>query len=91
MSALTFSLRDWQKAAIVKVCKASSKHEDDEAADADATRLLGDDGALAALSSWSDDWKVLVYDKDTKRTLSPLFTVAELRALGVTLHMAIDR
>jgi sec1 family domain-containing protein 1 len=40
--------------------------------------------------AWSDEWKVLVYDNDTKAIISPLLTVAELRSLGVTLHMSID-
>lgn len=34
-------------------------------------------------------WKVLVYDRHGQDILSPLFTVAELRALGVTLYLQL--
>jgi Sec1 family len=41
-------------------------------------------------TAWSDDWKVLLYDAYTKAILSPLLTVAELRACGVTLHLPLE-
>ncbi|KAK1442743.1 Sec1 like protein [Babesia gibsoni] len=34
-------------------------------------------------------WKVLIYDDETKRFLSPILKVGELRNLGVTLNMSI--
>ena len=34
--------------------------------------------------------QVLVYDQVTRAIISPLLSVAELRALGVTLHVSID-
>lgn len=37
------------------------------------------------------DWKVLIYDKYCQDLLSPLFNVSELRDMGVTLHMLIDK
>ena len=34
--------------------------------------------------------QVLVYDQQTRAIISPLLSVAELRSLGVTLHVSID-
>lgn len=72
-----FSLRDWQRAALTRMLRLST--EDD-----DAGAGAGDK------ASWSDEWKVLVYDADTRAIISPLLPVGELRALGVTLHLNID-
>lgn len=36
-------------------------------------------------------WKVLIYDKSGSDIISPLLTVKELRNLGVTLHLLIDK
>ncbi|TPP67487.1 Sec1 family domain-containing protein 1 isoform a [Fasciola gigantica] len=35
-------------------------------------------------------WKVLIYDQFGRDIISPLLTVKELRALGVTLHLLLD-
>ncbi|THD24661.1 Sec1 family domain-containing protein [Fasciola hepatica] len=35
-------------------------------------------------------WKVLIYDHFGRDIISPLLTVKELRALGVTLHLLLD-
>ncbi len=34
--------------------------------------------------------QVLLYDEETKSIISPLLNVAELRSLGVTLHMPLE-
>jgi hypothetical protein len=34
-------------------------------------------------------WKVLVYDAEGQKILSPSLKVSELRELGVTLHMYV--
>jgi hypothetical protein len=41
-------------------------------------------------SGWSEEWKVLLLDSHTRAIVSPLLTVRELRALGVTLHLALE-
>jgi hypothetical protein len=43
-----------------------------------------------SVDGWSDQWKVLVLDTFCMDVLSPLLTVADLRKLGVTLHMNIN-
>ncbi|KAL7062102.1 hypothetical protein AAHC03_01267 [Spirometra sp. Aus1] len=35
-------------------------------------------------------WKILIYDRVGQDIIAPLFTVKELRTLGVTLHMLLD-
>lgn len=50
----------------------------------------GDDIPADEKSSWSDEWKVLIYDAETRAIISPLLTVNDLRSLGVTLHLNID-
>lgn len=41
------------------------------------------------VSEQNDDpqWKLLIYDRAGQNIIAPLFTVKELRALGVTLHL----
>ena len=38
---------------------------------------------------WSDQWKVLVYDRAGRDIISPLLNVAQLRRNGITLHMLV--
>ena len=71
-----FSIREWQKAGIARLLRLGK--------DSGA----GDD--VDASSSWSDEWKVLLYDAATRAIISPLLSVRELRAMGVTLHLSID-
>ena len=37
----------------------------------------------------ANPWKVLIYDKHTRGIISPLLSVSQLRALGVTLHLLL--
>jgi hypothetical protein len=53
-------------------------------------RLKDEDGATADEGGWSDEWKVLLLDAHARAIISPLLTVKELRALGVTLHLALE-
>jgi peptidylprolyl isomerase len=62
--------------------KLSSEAEDDSAS--------APSGAGAPGAGWADDWKVLVLDADTRAIVGPLLSVPDLRAHGVTLHVAID-
>ena len=39
---------------------------------------------------FSDQWKVLIYDKDSRDVISPLLSPAILRQKGVTLYLLID-
>ena len=41
-------------------------------------------------SDCSGRWRVLVYDKVCSDIISPLFTVHELRDMGITLHMLLE-
>jgi hypothetical protein len=72
---MAFSLRDWQKGAISRLLRLGKDLGDNDA---------GDDGA------WSDEWKVLLLDAHTRAVVSPLLTVRELRAMGVTLHLSLE-
>jgi len=58
-------------------------------------RMLNLNGAAptSSLSSdhWSDQWKVLVYDRAGRDIISPLLNVAQLRRNGVTLHMLVSQ
>lgn len=58
----------------------------------DVGSASGAGGAAGGLldTAWSDDWRVLLYDAHTKAILSPLLSVAELRACGVTLHLPLE-
>ena len=42
-----------------------------------------------SVSGGPSSWKVLIYDRYCQDILSPLLTVAELRRLGITLHMPL--
>lgn len=41
------------------------------------------------VGEWSDQWKVLVYDKSCRNIISTLLHVTQLRKQGVTLHMLV--
>lgn len=42
------------------------------------------------VGEWSDQWKVLVYDKPCRNIISTLLHVTQLRKQGVTLHMLVN-
>lgn len=44
---------------------------------------------LGQVGEWSDQWKVLVYDKPCRNIISTLLHVTQLRKQGVTLHMLV--
>jgi hypothetical protein len=71
-----FSIREWQKAGIARLLRLGKDS--------------GTNDDVDASSSWSDEWKVLLYDAATRAIISPLLSVRELRAMGVTLHLSID-
>lgn len=55
----------------------------------------GADSENGSLSADADtdgtpEWKVLVYDSAGRDIIAPLLRVADLRALGVTLHLSLD-
>jgi hypothetical protein len=42
-----------------------------------------------SIDDTANPWKVLIYDKHTRGIISPLLSVSQLRALGVTLHLLL--
>jgi hypothetical protein len=96
-----FSLKDWQRAALARMLAAASSSSSSSsaadaaaasasAADADDGGADGAGGAAAGAAAWSDDWKVLVLDAETRAIVAPLLSVGELRSLAVTLHLALE-
>ena len=73
---MAFSIREWQKGAISRLLRLGKDFGDGESSG---------DG-----SAWSDEWKVLLLDAHTRAVISPLLTVRELRAMGVTLHLSLE-
>jgi sec1 family domain-containing protein 1 len=49
-----------------------------------------EDTAEPAAGEWSDQWKVLVYDRACRDIISTLTNVAQLRRQGVTLHLLLE-
>ena len=47
-------------------------------------------GKSTGFKDLSDQWKVLVYDRDCMDIISPLLNIGELREYGVTLHMLLE-
>ncbi|KAL3803020.1 hypothetical protein HJC23_011643 [Cyclotella cryptica] len=54
-----------------------------------ACQLSAITAMLAAESSSSTPWKILIYDQHTRSIISPLLSVSSLRSLGVTLHLLL--
>lgn len=77
-----FSLRDWQKDALIRLLTAPTGSA--------GSGSLPSSSSAASSPAWSDDWKVLVYDAHARAVLSPLLSVGELRACGVTLHLSLE-
>lgn len=52
-------------------------------------RMLAGDSSASSEELMIGDWKVLIYDRAGRDILLPLFSVAELRNLGITLHLLL--
>ena len=78
-----FSLKDWQRASLSRLL-SSDLNSSNSYVDQD-----NNEGASSS-TAWSDDWKVLILDNDTRSIIAPLLSVGELRSLAVTLHLTID-
>lgn len=50
---------------------------------------IDDLGVTTTTTTTASPWKVLIYDKHTRGIISPLLSVSQLRALGVTLHLLL--
>ena len=50
-------------------------------------RMLNFNMAVDSKTNWQENWKLLVYDDFCRDVISVLFKVADLRKLGVTLHL----
>ncbi|CAN0007509.1 unnamed protein product [Laminaria digitata] len=73
--SLPSSLKDKQRQAVLKLLDFNSS----------------DHGSRAGqVGEWSDQWKVLVYDKPCRNIISTLLHVTQLRKQGVTLHMLLE-
>ena len=46
--------------------------------------------AATYIGGWSDQWKVLIYDRSCRDVISTLTNVAQLRKQGVTLHLLLE-
>jgi hypothetical protein len=46
-------------------------------------------GSADPMEDYAEQWKILVYDADSRDVLSPLMNVGALRAKGVTLHLQV--
>eukprot|EP00903_Cladosiphon_okamuranus_P008567 g8220.t1 len=73
--SLPSSLKDKQRKAVLRLLNFNSE---------DAGSRAGQVG------EWSDQWKVLVYDKPCRNIISTLLHVTQLRKQGVTLHMLLE-
>ncbi|RYG41227.1 hypothetical protein EON68_03325, partial [archaeon] len=82
-------------AAFIRLLTERDEDAGDEAGSSGGAGAAAAAGVLAAGDvslpmAWSHDWKVLIYDTATRAIVSPLLTVQELHACGVTLHMALE-
>ncbi|CAM9379007.1 unnamed protein product, partial [Hapterophycus canaliculatus] len=73
--SLPSSLKDKQRQAILRLLNFNANENGDRA---------------GQVGEWSDQWKVLVYDKPCRNIISTLLHVTQLRKQGVTLHMLLD-
>ena len=48
--------------------------------------MLSGDSSASSEELMIGDWKVLIYDRAGRDILLPLFSVAELRNLGITVN-----
>ncbi|CAM9431576.1 unnamed protein product [Ascophyllum nodosum] len=73
--SVSSSLKDKQRQAVLRLLNFNST----------------DNGSHAGqVGEWSDQWKVLVYDKPCRNIISTLLHVTQLRKQGVTLHMLLE-
>lgn len=88
----SFSVRARQKDGLVSML-ASCGAEDDSGVISTTIRPVRDSGAGLrggpAGAQPPTSWKVLVYDAAGRDIIAPLMKVADLRAMGVTLHMML--
>ncbi|KAG5184379.1 Sec1-like protein [Tribonema minus] len=78
ITTATPSLKDKQRAAVFRMLNFNK----------DAGEGAGSNGA--SVGGWSDQWKVLVYDRHCRDIISTLANVSQLRKQGVTLHLLLD-
>lgn len=81
---MSFSIRDWQKLAFLRLIMANKSGESGYDAEE------GTMGELERLASWNTEWKVLVYDKETRALISPVLGVSDLRSMGITVHTFLE-
>lgn len=47
-------------------------------------------GGREGTEDFNDQWKLLIYDEDSRDTISPIMNVGSLRQSGVTLHLLLN-
>jgi HPt (histidine-containing phosphotransfer) domain-containing protein len=81
----TSNLRHRQKDVLVEMIRSATPISGSGAPMISPTGTSSNDAANAVC------WKVLIYDSFGRDIIAPLLKLKELRDLGVTLHMMIDR
>lgn len=66
-----------------------SVREAQRAALTDMLRACGA-GSLGSAADGAEVWKILIYDTTAREIIAPLLRVADLRSLGVTLHLLLN-
>ncbi|CAN0546955.1 unnamed protein product [Ectocarpus sp. 8 AP-2014] len=86
--SLPSSLKDKQRQAVLRLLNFNSNDNGERGiAEIDSERCT----RVGQIGEWSDQWKVLVYDKPCRNIISTLLHVTQLRKQGVTLHMLVRR
>eukprot|EP00612_Vaucheria_litorea_P008385 CAMPEP_0171473840 /NCGR_PEP_ID=MMETSP0946-20130122/2080_1 /TAXON_ID=109269 /ORGANISM="Vaucheria litorea, Strain CCMP2940" /LENGTH=657 /DNA_ID=CAMNT_0012003679 /DNA_START=19 /DNA_END=1992 /DNA_ORIENTATION=+ len=75
---MAISLRDYQRKIVLQMLNFNTQSLDVKSKD-----FLDE-------NYWSDQWKVLIYDRTCRDIISTLFNVSQLRKQGVTLHLLIE-
>lgn len=83
MSSST-SLKASQLAAVRRMLAFNSSSDDDANLSGSSSDILGVE------TSRPPSWKILIYDLPCRSIISPLLSVSQLRASGVTLHLLLS-
>ena len=82
---MAFSIKSLQLGAVERMLRSVHSTSPSTATSTNAPIATANGSA----TSFSQQWKVLVYDAACRDIISPLITVRKLRENGVTLHMLI--
>lgn len=82
---MSFSIKSLQLRAVERMLRSVHNNHNTSSGS-----LQANGGSSTTTTSFSQQWKVLVYDGACRDIISPLITVRKLRENGVTLHMLIS-